>query len=614
MKLPALSLRNKFMLFAMSLPMVSIVLSLVLAVDVFKKDKIAYIFDSSLAVSKAKASNIQMTLEEAKMVARNLAINYEPQSRSLSENGVATFNMEQKILSVSLFESKSTDPDAKLERLLFLQKGDQNRPAPTLQLTKSISNELKADGVSLIHNDLENETVQLLVSLSASTDTEQILSLVEMKDATFSAAFKQQKPYSSFLMRANGEPIAGSSNKEMTENSAQLKSLWDILSNSVGNESTIEFANAGGDESLASFVRVASSGMSVISVVPKAEAFVAVQSLIHKTFLFFCVIALSTIIISVLASRRLTAALGILYDATTRVASGDFNVNILVKTRDEVGALANSFNLMTKEVARLVVETAQKARMENELETAKTVQATLFPPNNATLGPMEISGYYQPASECGGDWWFYSEDSERVYIWIGDATGHGAPAALLTSAARAVVSVIEFEDKAISAARAFGILNHAINKTSKGQIMMTFFLAIIDKKSGLMTYANASHEPPMLLHATDTPPTRDDFQYLNEVNNPRLGQDIQGQFQETTVQLKDGDQIVFYTDGVYDIVNLEDKKFGERKFAKLLSQVLIEKQSTEIKMRGIIEELETYRRGTALADDVTVIICKYKKA
>src|SRR5690606_10878260 len=149
------------------------------------------------------------------------------------------------------------------------------------------------------------------------------------------------------------------------------------------------------------------------------------------------------IIIGVFASNTLTSAIRNLAEATSKVMDGDFSVRVEPKSGDEIGALAQSFNKMTEEVSRLMEKTAENARMEAELKTAHTVQATLFPQNEAHLGPIAIYGKSEPASECGGDWWHCSHIGNKVYGWIGDATGHGVPAALLTSAARAVASVIE---------------------------------------------------------------------------------------------------------------------------------------------------------------------------
>ncbi len=136
-----------------------------------------------------------------------------------------------------------------------------------------------------------------------------------------------------------------------------------------------------------------------------------------------------------------------------------------------------SFNNTMAQFPRLMSATAEKARMQNELNTVKTVQETL-PPSVTQFGLLRIVGHFEPAAECGGDWWNYSRSGNKIYIWIGDATGHGAPAALITSAACSGGG--DYWNSDMNPGKALTILNHAIHKTAKGQINMTFFIACID--------------------------------------------------------------------------------------------------------------------------------------
>src|SRR5690606_35511909 len=109
---------------------------------------------------------------------------------------------------------------------------------------------------------------------------------------------------------------------------------------------------------------------------------------------------------------------------------------------DEVGGLAQGFNFMAGEVSRLMEETKEAARMEGELETVRLVQETLFPEPVKRVGDFHLAGHFEPASECGGDWWHYCKVGDKLFIWIGDATGHGAPSAMVTSAAKAAATII----------------------------------------------------------------------------------------------------------------------------------------------------------------------------
>src|SRR6185369_14647532 len=137
-------------------------------------------------------------------------------------------------------------------------------------------------------------------------------------------------------------------------------------------DSTTEARLSDGVTYLISFATVGVGDLIVISKVDKSKALKAVEVLIAKSLLFFVCLLASTLLISVFASNQLTSTLRELFEATRKVAQGDFNIQVAVKSRDEVGGLAESFNWKAAEVSRLLKETAEKARMESELSTVRT--------------------------------------------------------------------------------------------------------------------------------------------------------------------------------------------------------------------------------------------------
>lgn len=319
------------------------------------------------------------------------------------------------------------------------------------------------------------------------------------------------------------------------------------------------------------------------------------------------IISVSTIV-SLFASGSLTSALTDLFGATQQVAEGDFTIRVKARSNDEIGSLADSFNAMAGEVSRLMGETAEKARMESELKTAQTVQETLFPATVAELAGMSIAGHYEPASECGGDWWHYSQVDEKILLWLGDATGHGAPAALITSAAKSAATIIERLD--VDPAHAMQLLNRAIYDVSKGQIMMTFFLASFDSKTKKLTYANASSEAPYLIKKQEGVLKKKDLVPMNDVNSPRLGQARDTIYEQTTIDLEPGDRILFYTDGIPDIENPEKVSWGEREFVKAIIETNKEYPPVRESVAGLVELFSAYRQNSPLKDDITFFMAQ----
>lgn len=605
-----LSLRYKLLAALTVIPLLGLSLFLLLAVSIFEQDKIAYIFDSSLSVSKTRAARVSSEVSSVISLTQAIVLSYRSDTKNLAESGTYYFERENKFKGFRLY---AWNPETKTyEKTVDLAK-DGSRPVIAAAESAYAEMLTQSKDQALIVRRPQGAGVEVLLAtrFGEVSDPKHVVTMTLFDAAELASVFQEHGPYLSFLARKDGVSVFAP--QDLGIGGWSTAEIWNELARKQTPEGIAEMTSPQQDRYLASFTEVGLANLVVVSLVDRAAALNAVDVLIKKSALFFIAVIATTMMIAVLASRGLTSALSRLSFATKQVAEGDFGVRVEVKAGGEIGLLATSFNAMAEEVSRLMKETAEKARMETELATAKAVQETLFPESHAQLGSVEITGHYQPASECGGDWWYYCENSEKVYIWIGDATGHGAPAALLTSAARAVASVITFGPPR-SCGESLGILNRAICETSKGKMMMTFFLACIDKKTGVMTYANASHEPPLLLHKIEGVPERGDFIPLNEVNNPRLGEQIDREFKETSLQLEPGDRIVFYTDGVVDVKNPEEKNWGERRFLKSLSAELSENESTTPALNAVVEDIHKFRSDTPLDDDVTLILCSYKGA
>lgn len=607
-----MSLRYKILTALTVLPLVGMTLFLALAVTIFEKDKIAYVFDSSLSVSKTKAARIRSEISALLSVTQSVVYSFGSSSQTLAESGMYFFTREPKFEAFKIFTLSAET--GHYEPVVNLQK-------PTAEATLTAEAErmpalvqAAIEKTVAVYRPIDRSArIVLALRFGDVSDPKHLVALGVFQGSEFSEAFDAEGAFMSVLLRKSGENVFGPVIRDEGGGEWALPAIVDQLPVNKIPEGIAEIRSPSKQVYLASFVAVGLGDMYVVSLVGRKTALQAVDTLLRKSILFFIALLASTTLISVLASNQLTSALRHLLVATQKVAEGDFAVRVNVKARDEVGSLATSFNAMAHEVSRLMEETADKARMESELATARTVQETLFPENLARIGPVEIAGHYQPASECGGDWWYYCENGDNVYLWIGDATGHGAPAALITSAARAVASVIQCGPP-IGPSQAMTILNRAISDASKGRMMMTFFLAVIDKNTGVMRYTNASHEAPYLLKADVEKPSRSDYIPLNEVNNPRLGESPDIEFSEAEIQLGRGDRLVFYTDGVIDVKDTEKNAWGERRFLKALSNEFSAHPEAEHALSGLVHTLSEFRHETPLDDDVTLILCRFGSA
>lgn len=610
MKKSGISIRYKILLLLTVIPLLTLSIYLYLAINIFEEDKMAYVAESSSNVAGVMASQAKAQLNSVLNEARPLFQDFlnNAEFSSLSNT---VFTNSSSLDSVIAFRLNPTTK--KFEKAAQLEKTPNSANAVVASLDKFLPSyfaELETKE-RIVKAPYQDDRLFVFEKVRSPNSSESVVFLSISHLSEISEMFKAQSSQKLYLINADGTVLFGPDNTAGTylQTVYPLKMLGkDAQTAKLVSKGGETIQDAKGVPWLVSYSRAGFGDILVVAAVEKNKALGAVEMLIRKSLIFFGMLLAVTAIISLVASNSLTGALTSLFQATKKVSEGDFDIRVNVTSTDEIGALTENFNLMAEEVSRLLQETAQKARMQGELETAKTVQETLFPETNAKIGPLSISGYYEPASECGGDWWHYCQVGKSIFLWIGDATGHGAPAALITSAAKSASTIIERLN--VNPAQALELLNRSIFDVSKGRIMMTFFLAAYDLETHQLTYANASHEAPFLIKKSGDVLKKKDLIPLNEVNNPRLGQSRETKYKQTSIQLDPEDMILFYTDGIPDIQNMQLESWGEREFLKAIVTSNRDYPSAHESVERLTKMMQDHRQGGALIDDVTFFVVK----
>ena len=288
-----------------------------------------------------------------------------------------------------------------------------------------------------------------------------------------------------------------------------------------------------------------------------------------------------------------------------QIARGDLEARVEVTSSDDIGLLGENFNYMADQISILLQQTAEKARIEQELEVAKTIQETLVPGSDPVeRGPLRFAGFYQPAAQTGGDWWTWHElVGGKILIVIGDVTGHGVPSAMITAAAKAACDVarhVHGDD--VTVTRLLEIMNHAIWQSAQRRFVMTCFASIVDTRKRTVTYANAGHNFPYLFRAGDG---KGEFGSLM-IRGNRLGDDPSSHYEAKTTELVPGDVIVWYTDGIVECENEAGEEYGEKRFRASVRRAAALDASD---MRdAIVGEAATYFGAMPRKDDITMIV------
>lgn len=348
----------------------------------------------------------------------------------------------------------------------------------------------------------------------------------------------------------------------------------------------------------------------------------AIQGFIIEMLKWTIFFVLLAVFFSNLIVKNLLKNLHELSAATLKVGEGHFNTSIVVRSQDEIGQLSASFNLMTRKIVGLLESETQKARLEQELSTAQTIQNTFFKDKSIVKEHLHISSFYKPASECGGDWWGYFPLGEGLdLILIGDATGHGVPAALVTAIAYATSSIhAEQMEAGLSApddpALVLKTLNSLLNKTLGGEICMSFLALIIDSQHQRLIFSNAGHPFPILLPRNPEDERlgakKQAFRSLMQKKKAAniLGIDPTTDFYLDEIPLLPGDKILIYTDGLTECVDQRGKQWGSRGLQKMLTE---HRTMSPEPLQELIKNqvIKFNAQGDQFADDVTLVIIEY---
>lgn len=571
-----------------------------LSVKSFKDDKIAYIFETNTNMAGQFTEQLSREIQSVNQSLLSYVNEY-------SKNGA--------------FSESPTDliPDSSiLSGVQIFNLKDNNSLSMTGSIKKAAANLLEPENQQLKAAVLRsaqankeffyaNEHLYFLYRYDVGENTFVILSF--FRSDSLAQFFDIGSSYKCFLVNTGGEVFlkdAGSSADFLSANFSKLPE-------------NIEFRNGSGtskiqSDSKESWLLTAAqtplNGIKLLMFVNESTALAALNQIVRKAILIFIILSAAIVIIGIISANYITNRLNRLSEHTAKITEGDFDHFLEAKGNDEVSELINHFNKMTGKLKDLMIATAHKSRMETELKTAQAVQEVLFPKSEYSSERVEIQGHYQSASECGGDWWHYFENDEVIHFWIADATGHGVSAALLTSAAKSSVTLIEV--MGLTAVENMKLLNKSICSVSKEKLMMTCFHGIYNKKTQVLSYVNSSHEPPILFKNSETVYSKGNLIFLNDSVDSRLGAAINTEFTPNEYQLNTGDRIYFYTDGVIDIVNLKGTALGERGHFKNLIQTLNAKNDLPSTMRSFSDALEQYREQTELYDDVTFYFMEAK--
>ena len=280
-----------------------------------------------------------------------------------------------------------------------------------------------------------------------------------------------------------------------------------------------------------------------------------------------------------------------------------------VNSKNEIGELTKDIIELTEEIDNYVDEietiTSEKQRIESELDMARRIQLSMMPnlfPPFPERKEFYLHAYVDPAREVGGDFYdYFFIDDDHLCLVIADVSGKGVPAALFMMAAKIILKSSAMQGK--SPAEILTATNRAICENNPQDMFVTVWLGVLELSTGNLTAVNAGHEYPAVKRADGR------FEVIKTKHSLFIGGMDDVTYKEYELDLKPGDKIFVYTDGLPEATDSAGEMLGMDRMTDALNEYLDEKPRPLIE--GMRESVNKFVKDAEQFDDITMMCLEY---
>ncbi|NCD41752.1 MAG: HAMP domain-containing protein [Bacteroidia bacterium] len=309
--------------------------------------------------------------------------------------------------------------------------------------------------------------------------------------------------------------------------------------------------------------------------------------------------------------RRQIAPLRVIATSAKEVAKGNFSTRLPeIKTEDEMRHLRDSFCYMQKQLTVYIEDlkntTSAKEKIESELRIAREIQMGMIPkifPPFPDTPQIDLYAMLQPAKEVGGDLYdFFLIDNDHMCFAIGDVSGKGVPASLFMAVTRTLLR--STAPKQLSTANIVNTLNGSLAAGNESSMFVTFFLGIINLKTGILTYTNAGHNPPIIVHSDAEP------EFFETTDQIPIGLFDSYIYRQSKREIHTMDKLLLYTDGITEAENAEKALYSDHRLMQCIAKN--KQQHPKGIIEAITEDVKLHVGSNEQSDDLTMLSLIYQ--
>ena len=396
---------------------------------------------------------------------------------------------------------------------------------------------------------------------------------------------------------ANLKIVSGSE-----ENEAQHLEVSGIKSSMLKKENVRFNATVYGTKSYCMFAK--SDNYYIIADMPESEALFSRDISLYVTiFLEIIVFVALFVLIYVLIKKLVVDNINKVNHSLSEITGGNLDVIVDVRSNKEFASLSDDINLTVATLKKYIEEAA--ARIDRELEFARAIQHSALPnvfPPYPNRNEFEIYASMATAKEVGGDFYdFYLLGRNHLAFLIADVSGKGIPAAMFMMTSKTLIKSLAETRAEVN--EVFTKANEKLCENNDAGMFVTAWMGIINLQTGVVKFANAGHNPPLVRHKGG------EFEYLKS----RAGFVLAGMegvnYRINELKLNPGDEIVLYTDGVTEATDASEELYGEERFKNCLDRmhnISLEKMCSEVKA-----DVDKFVGDAPQFDDITMLALRY---